>query len=224
MPNELQANLDVKTVSRAFPVVPDNAKSESTALTTSIPVPMTVYPIPDIRLLKTRDLDACFNGILRAIWEASGCMYNTQQITFFYKSVCDRRTTDPANVLNYESEARYGTGPSMAGQHLGVMFHQIQIRPIAYAIRSDFLEKSTNHLKSFAFQAKTDTMTEWDTLDERVRITDLCKARSHFLEFVEADMYYTQFRILQTGPSHANFLSFNIAGFEIHGEVLPRDH
>lgn len=219
-----QANLDAKGVRCAPTSIPKDSKTESTAVYTSLTVPIDVYPEPDISILKTRELDACFNGILRALWLNSGCMYNRQEMTFFYKSVCDRRTTDPANVLDYESEARYGTGPSMADQHIGVMFHRIAVRPVAYAIRSDCLDKSTNHLRSFCFQAKTAEMDEWDTLDERLRIPDLSKARAHFLEFVDADMFYTQFRLLQTGPSHANFLSFNIAGFEIHGYVEERAH
>jgi hypothetical protein len=90
--------------------------------------------------------------------------------------------------------------------------------PVAYALRSDHYTSGTNHLKTFAFQGRIGR-GEWQTLDERVQIPDLKKAGSHFLAFVDTDQFFSEFRVLQTGPSHSNYLSFNLAAFEIHGDV-----
>jgi hypothetical protein len=66
------------------------------------------------------------------------------------------------------------------------------------------------------FQAKNDN-ERWITLDERVRDGALLKPGSFMIAFVETNQFFTEFRVLQTGPSHMNYLSFNLSGFEIHG-------
>ena len=177
---------------------------------------------PDMEALASNDLDACFNGILRHIWCASGEVYNTEEISIFYRTRSQRPDTDPGYILDYTSDSRYGTGPSLKGQFIGVTFHRIEVLPVAYAIRSDFMDKNTHHLRSFAFQARASPSSAWITLDEQVKINDLIPAKSHFLGFVDTDEYFCEFRILQTGPSHTNYLSFNIAGLEIHGLVRRR--
>jgi hypothetical protein len=62
----------------------------------------------------------------------------------------------------------------------------------------------------------------WVTLDERMKAADLQKPGAHFIEFVGAEGFYCEFRILQTGPSSSNYLSFNLSAFEIHGWVKRR--
>jgi hypothetical protein len=94
----------------------------------------------------------------------------------------------------------------------------MRVLPCAYALRSDHYKENTNHLRTFVFQARGDG-AEWTTLDERVKIPSLVQPGSHFLAFVDTKEYFNEFRVLQTGPSHSNFLSFNLSGIEIHGLV-----
>lgn len=192
------------------------------ALRTTVSVPWADFPIPSLEKLMTRTVEACFDGILRYIWLCSGRLYNLGEIVIFYKTIAQRTDSDPAHILDYESESRYGTGPSVHDQFIGVRFMRIEVLPIAYAIRSDFCDKKTHHLCSFAFQGRESSNSQWVTLDEQRWINNLVPAKSHFLGFVDTDQYFREFRILQTGPSHSNFLSFNISALEIHGFIRER--
>jgi hypothetical protein len=184
------------------------------------------YPQPDGIYSGNGELDACFHGILRHIFVSSDCRYNTGEIQLSAKTQCSAKNdADVAYVLDYKTEQRYGTGPSTVDQFLGVKFHRMVVRPVAYAIRSDWCQNGTNRLRSWAFQARIASGKDiperesWLTLDESLRSEELLKPGAHFLGFVTTENYYSEFRILQTGPSESNFLSFNLSAFEIHGCV-----
>ena len=166
-----------------------------------------------------------FSGILHTITQESDNKYNETEITIFYRTLSNE--TDPANILFYDDvdvdgppRHRYGTGPSSSGQYLGIQFNRIEVMPCCYALRSDGFPPTfhTNRLRSFAFQGRKRNQ-QWETLDERLNIRTLDGPKSCFFSFVDTDQYYTEFRILQTGPSNSNNLSFDLAGFEIHGRV-----
>jgi hypothetical protein len=177
------------------------------------------YPPPDPEhlCLNASDLQTCFEGILRTIWLSSDKKYNTSEIELKCKTVCRADDTDATFVLDNENQLRYGTGPSMAGQYLAVRFRRIRVLPIAYALRSQHNPDSMNQLRSWAFQAKNAGEDTWTTLDERFKEERLKKPGSFIIAFVETKQYFTEFRVLQTGPSHTNYLSFNLGAFEIHG-------
>jgi hypothetical protein len=185
--------------------------------TTDVVVPGP-FPEPDLDRLKTKDLDACFDGIVRCIFLQSGRMWNTGEVEFSFLTRRQNADSHPSFVFDYETKKRYGTGPSTVGQFFAIRFCRMRVLPCAYALRSDHYGEGTNHLRTFVFQARLDG-AEWTTLDERVKIGSLIPPGSHFLAFVDTDQYFNEFRILQTGPSHSNFLSFNLSGMEIHGLV-----
>jgi hypothetical protein len=179
------------------------------------------YPIPDAEKLcsMSSNLKSCFEGILRTIWIHSDKKYNTAEIKLNFKTLCPSEDSHWTFVLDYNDKRRYGTGPSVSGQFFGVKFHRISVLPVAYALRSDFYADHTNHLRSWVFQGRNKEDEAWTTLDERVKEGGLVKAGSFLLSFVETQQFFTEFRVLQTGPSHTNYLSFNLAGFEIHGRT-----
>jgi hypothetical protein len=183
-----------------------------------------IYPDPDpLHLCESvTDVRVCFDGILRRIWMNSGQKYNIAEMTLTYQTSINNDNSNPAFVFNYETPLRYSTGPSMRGQFFGVRFQRIRVLPLAYALRSDFASKRTNNLRSWVFQARGQNNTSddsWVTLDEQARVSNLSQPKAHILAFVETDSFFREFRVLQTGPSHSNFLSFNLSGFEIHGYV-----
>ena len=163
-----------------------------------------------------------FSGILHTITEQSDYKYNKSEITIFFRTQTTNTDSDPANILFYDdtSRHRYGTGPSWKDQYLGVQFHRIEVMPCCYALCSDGFAPSahSNRLRSFAFQGRKKNQP-WETLDERLNIRALDGPKSCFFSFVDTDQYYFEFRIIQTGPSNNNNLSFDLAGFEIHGKV-----
>jgi hypothetical protein len=193
------------------------ADQNPVVITTDVVVPGP-FPEPDLDLLKTHELDICFNGILRYIFLQSGRKWNTGELDFSFLTRCQKIDAHPSFVLDYETEERYGTGPSTANQYFAIKFRRMMILPCAYALRSDHYKEGTNRLRTFVFQARQDGR-DWTTLDERVKIPSLTQPGSHFLAFVDTDEYFSEFRVLQTGPSHSNFLSFNLSGMEIHGLV-----
>lgn len=181
---------------------------------------MDIYKKFDRNQLKTKTLQMWFSGILNQIYRASDKKYNISEIIFSYKTIC-RRDVDPEYVLDYEKNSRYGTGPSCEDQFFCVYFKRIKVMPVAYAFISDFYNRLTNHLISWAFQGQN-AEGEWVTLDESHAEDSLKEPGSLFLGHVRADQFYTNFRILQTGPSHSGFFSFNLTAFEIHVLVQPR--
>jgi hypothetical protein len=179
------------------------------------------YPEPNPQVLCSQgsDLHTCFDGILRTIWINCDKKYNAAEIEFKYKTLCPSEDSDPTFVLDYEDHRRYGTGPSMAGQYFAVQFLRIRVLPIAYSLRTDLNPDGTNHLRSWVFQAKNTNEKTWTTLDERVKEGCLTKPGGFVLLFVHTKKDFNEFRVLQIGPSHMNYLSFNLAGFEIHGRT-----
>jgi hypothetical protein len=176
------------------------------------------YPEPDLDRLSDGSLHACFSGILRHIFMRTGKQYNTTELQLSWKTQSASPDANPAFALDYETQERYGTGPSTSDQFFAVRFRQMTVLPVAYAIRSDHFPQPTNRLRSWAFQAR-EPNGMWITLDEHEQAQELMKPGSYLLAFVETDTYFTEFRILQTGPSRAHFLSFNICGIEIHGFI-----
>jgi hypothetical protein len=178
-------------------------------------------PNPDHLLTMASNLQACFDGILHTIWINSDKKYNVREIEFKHKTLCPSEDSHPTFVLDYEDRRRYGTGPSTSGQYFGVEFRRIRVRPVAYALRTDLNPDGTNHLRSWVFQGKNANEKNWTTLDERLKDGSLMKAGAFVIGFVETRKYFTEFRVMQTGPSHMNSLSFNLSGFEIHGHTTP---
>jgi hypothetical protein len=163
----------------------------------------------------TSNLQACFDGILRTIWINSERKYNSAEIEFTSKTATD--DAHPSFVLDYEDPRGYRTELNARDQYLGVQFRRVSVCPVAYAIRTAITPASTNHLRSWVFQAKNTNEGTWTTLDERMNEETLSRPGAFTIAFVEARRYFTEFRVLQTAPSHANDLSFTLAAFEIHG-------
>jgi hypothetical protein len=177
------------------------------------------FPIPDINQLDSESLDGEFSGIIHHIWVSSGRRYNPGEIAFTYLSLFPHADSDPSYIFDYAARNRYGTGPSQRGQFFGVCFQRMDVCPLAYAIKTDYVDGATNHLRSWAFQARRNTQSDWITLDEHQSTTSLCRMNAHIINYVHTQDWYRHFRILQTGVSHRGFLSFNLSGFEIHGWV-----
>jgi hypothetical protein len=177
------------------------------------------YPVPDFQFLDSGHVDAAFSGIIHHIWVSSGYRYNAGEITFIYKTICQASDCDLSYIFDYTARNRYGTGPSAPDQCFGVGLRRMRVCPVAYALRSDYASTKTNYLKSWAFQGRRSGDSEWVTLDEQRNTSVLCGASCHFVGYVRTNEWFQAFRVLQTGPSQANFFSFNLTGFEIHGWV-----
>jgi len=128
----------------------------------------------------------------------------------------------PINVLDYNNPTKYETGAEANGQYIDVQFTRILVKPLAYALRSDFTSVHTNHLKTFTFSGKLPD-GKWITIDERVNIYPLARPTAICVFFVNTKHYFQEFRITQTGPSHAGAYKFSLAGFDIHGDVIKNN-
>jgi hypothetical protein len=97
------------------------------------------------------------------------------------------------------------------------------VSPVSYALLSDFAVRGSNHLRSWVFEAREDENTPWIVLDERRLDESLYGPGKHCLFYVSLmqndPKWFRQFRVRQTGPSSGGYLSFNLAGFDIHGWV-----
>jgi hypothetical protein len=184
---------------------------------------MEEFPKPDTHVLESGRVDPRFQGIIHHIWRSSGFNHNDAEIEFTYASLGNAGDCHPTGVYDYTAQDRYGTGPSTPGQYFGVRFLRMAVRPCAYALRSQFVARGSNHLHSWVFQARENEYSEWIPLDERRCDPALIGPGAHGLFFVanlENDPgWYREFRVLQTAPSNSGFLSFNLSGFDIHGEV-----
>jgi hypothetical protein len=173
------------------------------------------YPVPDEGQLSSDDLVPLFNGILRHIFIRSERKYNQAEIEVIYKTRA--LTSDAASILDYESKDGYQCKGSSVEQYIGVKFLRMQVWPVAYAIRA-VRSKSKDYLVSWVFQARQ-AHGPWVTLSEQMQRDNLAEPGSHFREWITADHWGQEFRVMQTYPTRAGTLSFGLSGFEIHGFI-----
>jgi len=219
-PKDFQDN-STSTLANQFQTNPDQINSNQSIKTI---LPIADFILPNLRfILHSREEllkyipNISMKGIMGQLLDQYGGRFPAHEMTLscLTQSSIER---SPIQILDYNNPTKYETGMEMKGQYINVQFTRILVKPVAYAIRSDFTSVHTNHLKSFTFSGKLPN-GKWIIIDERVNAYQLARPTSICVFFVNTKHYFSEFRLTQTGPSHAGLYKFSLAGFDIHGEV-----
>lgn len=193
-------------------------------------IDFSTYFQVDFKQINTRDINNLFRGILLFIYENSENKFNINEIEFHFSdarnrerlSKIKRRTNlnhfDILNIFDYLNPKSQFQINNVENAFFGVKFHNIDVCPIAYSIRSG--EGFHSKLVSFVFEAFDDFQKRWIVLDERVNTNDLNYDGAFMLFFVRTtDKFYSSFRIKQIDCSINKNWGFSLAAFEIHGII-----
>ena len=180
------------------------------------PIDYSEYKLQDIYQFPIRRIDA-FSGVLHYITEKSRNKMNKSEFDFLYSS-SELEFSSPFNVLDPSSPAYFATG-HVPMSFFGVKFNNIRVKPAAYAIQSSVKKPPVDHLVTFLFQGKIGSNDKWVTLDEQCNTNKLCKPGAFDIFYLNTDIFFSKFRILQNGKSHAQNDGFYITAFDIHGEI-----
>lgn len=187
-------------------------------------IPIADFILPNLRfVLPSREEllkyipNICMKGIMGQLLDQYGGRFPAHEMTLSCLTQANPNNS-PIQVLDYNNPTRYVSGLEMKGQYINVQFTRILVKPVAYALRADFTSVHTNHLKTFTLSGKLPN-GKWIIIDERMNVYQLARPTSISIFFVNTKHYFSEFRLTQTGPSHANLYQFSLAGFDIHGEV-----
>lgn len=177
-----------------------------------------------------KDMYTYFHGILQYIHYRSQNQLNSTEMSFFLSeqrfgySKTEAQKPNLRGIFDYADDKTF---LSVFGNpaFLGITFKRIKVIPIAYSLRSDFFYHQNPHLNEFIFEAYDDENNEWDILDEKININDLYYSGNFAIYLVQStNKLYSSFRIRETSFSHVPTWGFTLAGFEIHGYVIPNDN
>ena len=221
-PNQFQFDQRAIPVPKHFQLNPDQINSNESI---QIIIPISDYILSQLHFVipSREDLlkfipNISMKGIMGQLLDQYGGNFPAHEMTLSCLTQSDWQHS-PIHVQDYNNPTKYETSTvEMKGQYINVQFTRILVKPLAYAIRSDFTSVHTNHLKTFVLKGKLPN-GDWEIIDERVNIYQLARPTTICVFFVNPQHFYQEIRLEQTGPSHAGFYKFAIAGFDIHGEV-----